>query len=89
ALMDEASAELRSVLEAGCGADLQSCISADEPYLATDEALKVYAERLDYGFPRTGEKGQDVVVPEGAESLLISSQPDLTAAQRRDVLALT
>lgn len=89
ALMDEASAELRSVLSAGCGAALATCIAADTPYLPTEDALAVYAERLGYAFPATGPTDAAVIVPEGAEALLISSHPELTADQRRQVLALT
>ncbi|MCT9821041.1 phosphatase PAP2 family protein [Microbacterium sp. W1N] len=89
ALMDEASAELRSVLAAGCGATLATCIADDTPYLPTDEALAVYADRLHYDFPTTGPADAAVVVPEGAETLLLSSHPELTADQRRQVLALT
>ncbi|GAA3659126.1 lamin tail domain-containing protein [Microbacterium marinilacus] len=89
ALIEEAAVELRGVLEAGCGAALDDCIASDTPYLGTDEALAFYEEKLSYDFPLTGETGQDVVVPEGAESLLASSRPELTADQRRQVLALT
>lgn len=89
ALMDEAAEELRSTLEAGCGDDLESCIAADTPYLPTEEALSFYEDKLSYDFPLTGETGQDVTVPEGAESLLTTSHPDLTDEQRREVLALT
>jgi 5'-nucleotidase len=89
ALMDEASEELHAVLEDGCGDTLENCIAADEPYLSTDEALAYYEKKLGYGFPLTGETGQPVTVPAGAESLLRSSHPELTDEQRRQVLALT
>lgn len=89
ALVDEASAELHAVLEAGCGDALENCIAADTPYLSTDDALAFYEEKMSYGFPLTGQTGQAVTVPEGAESLLRSSHPDLTDEQRRQVFALT
>jgi hypothetical protein len=89
ALMDEAAAELRSVLEAGCGDTLENCIANDTPYLSTDDALAYYEDKLSYDFPLTGSTGAEIVVPEGAESLLSTSHPDLTAEQRREVLALT
>ncbi|WP_231916255.1 phosphatase PAP2 family protein [Microbacterium karelineae] len=88
-LMEEASSELHDVLEEGCGATLEVCISEDTPYMSTRDALAFFQEKLSYGFPLTGERGEDVVVPDGAESLLISSRPELTDAQRREVLALT
>ncbi|MEP7764227.1 phosphatase PAP2 family protein [Sanguibacter sp. 25GB23B1] len=88
-LFEAASAELHTVLEEGCGDTLANCIAADVPYLSDDEALAVYAERMSYDFPQIGEAGQPVTVPANAESLLISSHPDLTDAQRRQVLELT
>lgn len=88
-LMDEASSELRALLEQRCGGSLASCIAADTPYLSTDAALAYSTEKLSYGFPLTGLTGQPFVVPAGAESLLRTSHPELTDAQRRQVLALT
>lgn len=88
-LMEDASEELRGVLEEECGAALETCIEQDEPYKSTDEALDYYEEKMSYDFPATGETGEDVVVPEGAESLLTTSRPDLSDEQRRQVLALT
>ncbi len=88
-LYAQAATELRQVLEAGCGATLAVCIAADTPYLPTDQALAVYRQRLTYGFPLVGAAGQPMTVPDGAESLLRTSHPDLTDAQRRQVLALT
>ena len=88
-LFDEASAELRSVLEAGCGAALDACIAADTPYLSDADSLAIYTERMSYDFPQTSAAGAPMVVPAGAESLLLTSHPELTADQRRQVLALT
>jgi hypothetical protein len=88
-LFEQASAELRTVLEAKCGAALAVCIAKDKPYLTTKQALEVYEQRMSYDFPRVGDTGQPITVPAGAESLLITSHPDLTPEQRRQVLALT
>ena len=88
-LFEQASTELHQVLEAGCGAPLAECIAADTPYLSDEEALAVYRDRLGYDFPLVGTAGEPITVPENAESLLITSHPDLTAEQRRQVLALT
>jgi hypothetical protein len=88
-LVDSAALELRTVLEAGCGDTLENCIAADTPYLSDEAALAVYTERMSYGFPQISAAGQAVTVPAGAEALLISSHPELTDAQRRQVLSLT
>lgn len=52
-------------------------------------ALKVYTERLTYGFQRTGAKHQAASVPAGAENLLLTTFPTLSDAQRTEVLAQT
>ena len=88
-LFEAASAELHTVLEAGCGAALADCIAADTPYLSDEAALAVYEERMTYDFVQTSAADQDVTLPAGAESLLISSHATLTDAQRRQVLELT
>jgi hypothetical protein len=51
-------------------------------------AVKVYRERMTYGFARTGKK-KAASVPAGAAGLLYSTFPTLTAAQRTSVLAQT
>ncbi len=49
-----------------------------------------YRFRMTYGLPQDASKaGQDPIVPEGAEALLASRQPYLTADQRRAVLYTT
>lgn len=54
------------------------------------EANKVlYREKMTSGIPQTGVKGLAPVVPEGAEVLLETRQPYLTAEQRREVLYTT
>ncbi|WP_244157522.1 phosphatase PAP2 family protein [Pseudoclavibacter helvolus] len=88
-LFTEAEAELRGVLEAGCGAALADCIATDSPYLSDEDALAVYEQRLSYEFPQIAASGEAVTVPANAESLLITSHPDLTPEQRRQVLELT
>jgi hypothetical protein len=88
-LLEEASTELRTVLATECGAALDVCIAADTPYLSDEAALAVYEERMTYDFVQTSAAGEKFTLPVGAESLLISDQPTLTAAQRRQVLELT
>lgn len=50
---------------------------------------ETYTFQMTYGLPQTGEKGLAPIVPEGAEALLRTRQPYLSAAQRRAVLATT
>ncbi len=50
---------------------------------------KLYAARLTYGLPRVGDTTRPVTVPKGAEVLLASRLPYLTAEQRRWVLQTT
>ncbi|WP_258065818.1 phosphatase PAP2 family protein [Pseudoclavibacter sp. RFBA6] len=88
-LFAEAETELRGVLEAGCGAALSDCIAADTPYLSDEDALALYEQRMSYEFPQIAPAGDAVTIPENAESLLITSHPDLTPEQRRQVLELT
>ncbi|MFT4297028.1 MAG: phosphatase PAP2 family protein [Micropruina sp.] len=52
-------------------------------------AVKVYTERLGYGFAPVRSVTQSASVPAGAESLLQTVFPKLTGKQRRSVLAQT
>lgn len=52
-------------------------------------SIKVYTERLTYGFKQTGDKTLDPSVPTGAENLLLTSYPTLNSSQRRQILAQT
>jgi len=88
-LLEQARTELVTVLERACGDEIAACAQDQENYLPTDQALAVYEQRLTYGFPRVGEAGREVQVPAGAEDLLRTAFPDLTADQRRLVLAAT
>ncbi|MFD4777388.1 phosphatase PAP2 family protein [Streptomyces sp. NPDC058427] len=93
-LLEQAGTELRSVLtqkchEAGRAGTLAECAAGASPYLSTDKALSVYRQRMTYGYPQVGTTGLDPSVPPGAENLLITAFPGLSAAQRRTVLAAT
>lgn len=52
-------------------------------------AVKVYTERLTYGFTRIGAKHLAPSVPAGAQNLLRTTFPTLNAKQRTSVLAQT
>ncbi|MFT8636627.1 MAG: phosphatase PAP2 family protein [Pseudoclavibacter sp.] len=60
--------------------------------IVTDRAsaVKVYTERLTYGFPATSApKAKTAAVPAEAQALLQTTYPQLTAAQRTSVLQQT
>jgi membrane-associated phospholipid phosphatase len=52
-------------------------------------AVRAYAERLTYGFAPTTPPVRTLSVPDGAQNLLRTAFPTLTAAQRESVLAQT
>ena len=52
-------------------------------------AVKVYTERLTYGFAPIAKRNRAASVPAGAENLLRTAFPTLTGVQRRAVLAQT
>ncbi|PLS24109.1 phosphatase PAP2 family protein [Bifidobacterium imperatoris] len=62
---------------------------ATEPVTDVKSAVDVYTERLTYGFQPVGATNQAARVPAGAEALLRTVFPTLTADQRREVLART
>uniref|UniRef100_A0AAU3H4T7 Phosphatase PAP2 family protein n=1 Tax=Streptomyces sp. NBC_01401 TaxID=2903854 RepID=A0AAU3H4T7_9ACTN len=93
-LLGQARDELESVLtqkcrESGAGGTLTRCAGSGTPYLPTAEALKVYQQRMTYGYPHIGDEGLPPAVPDGAEDLLRTAHPKLTDSQRRAVLAAT
>lgn len=59
------------------------------PVTDRDSALAAYAARMTYGFDQVGAAGAAPVVPQGAEDLLVTAFPTLSADQRRQVLADT
>ena len=62
---------------------------ATEPVTDVKSAVDVYTERLTYGFDPVGPTDQAARVPAGAEALLRTVFPTLSADQRREVLART
>jgi autotransporter-associated beta strand protein len=65
-----------------------SAATATDPYADHEVNRKLVADRLTYGLPRHG-RHVEMTVPKGAEVLLETRQPYLTAAQRREVLRTT
>ena len=91
ALFDKATADLRNLLQEGCGAELSTCAAAAAPdrFSNTRQNRDEYTFRLTYGLPSTGPTDLPPVVPAGAEVLLKTRFPYLSSAQLRDVLATT
>lgn len=91
ALFASATTDLRGVLAQGCGASIATCAATGAPdrFSNVSQNRADYLGRLTYGLPSTGPTNLAPVVPTGAEVLLATRLPFLTAAQRRDVLAST
>lgn len=90
-LFNEARDELRAALEKECGTSLGECadtVKGDDNY--QDPAMKTfYRFTMTYELPQQHVKAQRVTVPEGAEVLLESALPHLSAAQRRTLMVKT
>jgi membrane-associated phospholipid phosphatase len=103
-LLTAAAEELHTVLAARCRAGghspvLTTCADDGAPRLTQATALATYTERLSYALPGLRPATEPcagggatlalAAVPPGAEDLLLTAHPSLTAAQRREVLAAT
>ncbi|MFK3669239.1 glycoside hydrolase domain-containing protein [Leifsonia aquatica] len=93
-LMLQAHDELEQVLVQECQANgygdtLAAC--SGTPYAGLDDAAAtdLYTQRLDYGFTKVAATGAQVTVPAEAASLLTTAFPDLTDAQRTQILEQT
>ncbi|MFC0219563.1 autotransporter domain-containing protein [Pseudochelatococcus lubricantis] len=91
ALFVAANADLRKLLEGGCGTDIATCAARGAPDRFSDKAANKadFTYRLTYGLGSVGPTDRGPVVPEGAEVLLSTRFPYLDDGQRRDVLATT
>ena len=74
---------------AHCSTDSTNPCSATDAYSDHSAMKERYRAYLTYGFSKLDEESNDVEVPKGAEVLLASRLPYLSAAQRRAVLATT
>ncbi|WP_145606956.1 autotransporter outer membrane beta-barrel domain-containing protein [Yersinia intermedia] len=90
-LVSATQTDLRGLLEQGCQSILAECSAADraQRQAAAAQNKADYLYRMTYGLAPTGPTNLAPVVPEGAEVLIASRFPYLTAEQRRDVLATT
>lgn len=86
----DASVALHDYVLAECGVSLAVC-AADSPNAYSDYVTNkaAYTYALTYGMDPVGDTTLAPVVPEGAEVLLASRFPYLSAEQRRAVLAST
>ncbi|RKO80294.1 phosphatase PAP2 family protein [Pectobacterium parmentieri] len=90
-LFEQAKAELRSALEKACGTTLSDCAKnspQDDPY-AAPEMKTFYRYTMTYGLPAQPDATSAVSVPEGAEVLLDAVLPQLSSAQRRNLMVKT
>lgn len=93
-LLLAARQELLEVFTTACTAagfdDLASC-SRQDAYRGLDVAgdLAVYSQRLSYGFAKVAPGGQPVRIPADAGALLTTAFPDLSNAQRVQILEQT
>jgi len=91
ALFNEARDQLRSALEKECGMPLAQCAKTDgknDPY--RDPAMQTfYRFTMTYALPQQQGEREALVAPEGAEVLLESALPQLSAAQRRALMVKT
>lgn len=91
-LFSQARDQLRAALEKECGTSLAQCAQpqgSDDPY-SSPAMTQFYGFTMTYGFPAQSGAGSDKVeVPPGAEVLLESALPKLSAAQRRALMVST
>ncbi|MDO6405582.1 acid phosphatase [Pantoea phytobeneficialis] len=87
-LFSEAREQLRAALEKECGTSLAECARStgkDDPY-RSPQMKRFYRFTLSYNLPQTTGKHVAVTVPAGAEVLLKTALPQLSAAQRRALM---
>ncbi|WDG18193.1 phosphatase PAP2 family protein [Microbacterium sp. Clip185] len=89
ALNDPKNAAQLTAARADAEALLATPGTGADAYADHNANAKLYTERLTYGLPRTGDTTRPVTVPKGAEALLASRLPYLSADQRRWVLQTT
>ncbi|WP_448852227.1 acid phosphatase [Corynebacterium sp. 335C] len=88
-LIEAAAQELHAELEWRCGATIAECMARDAGVQSSADAVAEAAPRMTYGFPRIGEAGAPVVVPDRIAGLLETRFPQLNDEQRKQVLAAT
>ncbi|MEZ2121669.1 phosphatase PAP2 family protein [Corynebacterium sp. CCM 9203] len=82
-----AAAEIRAELEWRCGASLSECASVGPAYSA--DPVGDYTRRMNYGFTPMGDTAAPMIVPQAAPDLLLGAFPELSYAQRAEILRKT
>lgn len=91
ALFASAQTDLRTLLST-CAGGIAACAAtstATDPLAYSAANKAAFTQMLTYGMTAVGPTNLDAVVPVGAELLIATRFPYLTAAQQRDVLATT
>ncbi|WP_205954307.1 acid phosphatase [Pantoea stewartii] len=87
-LFAEARQQLRSALEKECGTTLAVCAKPagqDDPY-GTGSMKPFYRFTMSYNLPKVADNKARLTVPDGAEVLLETALPQLSAKQRRALM---
>lgn len=87
-LFAEARQQLRSALEKECGTTLAVCAKPagqDDPY-GTGSMKPFYRFTMSYNLPKVAGNKARLTVPDGAEVLLETALPQLSAKQRRALM---
>lgn len=87
--LDQAAAELRAEVEWRTGKPIGQLVATDTPYVSTADAVARMAPMMDYGLPRVYVPDAAMQVPQAAPVLLAARFPELTWAQREEVLRRT
>lgn len=93
-LLTQAHTEMENVLLAQCekegyGDTLAACAGDSYAGLSGAQDIDLYTRRLTYGFSQVGRSGQSLKAPSDAAALLITAFPELTTAQRTQILEQT
>jgi len=89
ALNQPGNAALKQSARANAATLFATAPSGSDAFADRASNEELYEQRLTYGLPRLGDTTKSAVVPKGAEVLLETRQPYLTADQRRWVLQST
>lgn len=87
-LFNDARQQLRSALEKECGTTLAACAKpagSDDPY-GNGSMKPFYRFTMSYNLPKVAGNTAKLRVPDGAEVLLETALPQLSAKQRRELM---
>lgn len=87
--LDQAAGELRAEIEWRTGAPIAQLVARDTPYISAADAQAKMAGWMDYGLPRVYVPDAPMEVPQAAPVLLAARFPNLSWAQREEVLRRT